>query len=243
MPYHHRLTDAVGVKTYIDWLLLAFLAGAVNAGGFLAANRFVSHVTGFATIAGVDFAEGNWGGALGILTVPLYFLGGVMLSAYLIDRRAHEGKKPRYALVMGLVTTLLLLSAIGGHLGFWGEFGHEAELRYDYFFLSFLCAASGLQNAALTSATGATIRITHLTGLTTDLGIGLVRAAKRSKSDPERRLETIQNAMRAGTIVAFMLGSATGAVLYLRFHYLGFLMPAAIAAYATWVAMQTERSA
>lgn len=240
--YHHRLTDAVGLKTYLDWLLLAFLAGAVNAGGFLACNRFVSHVTGFATIAGVDFAEGNWSGGLGILTVPLYFLGGVMLSAYLIDRRAHEGKKPRYGVVMSLVTMFLLLSAIGGYFHFWGPFGFEMQLRDDYFLLSFLCAASGLQNAALTSATGATIRITHLTGLTTDLGIGIVRAAKRSKSDPERRLDMIQNGMRAGTIIAFMLGSAIGAVLYLRYQYLGFLMPAAIAAYATWVAFQDERS-
>jgi uncharacterized membrane protein YoaK (UPF0700 family) len=241
--YQHRLTDAVGLKTYLDWLLLAFLAGAINAGGFLACNRFVSHVTGFATIAGVDFAQGEWGAAFGILTVPLYFLGGVMLSAYLIDRRAHEGKKPRYALVMSLVTILLLLSAIGGFFNFWGPFGDEMLLRDDYFLLSFLCAASGLQNAALTSATGATIRITHLTGLTTDLGIGLVRAAKREKSDPERRLEMITNAMRAGTILAFMLGSAVGAVLYLKYQYLGFLMPAAIAAYATWVAVQAERSA
>jgi len=116
------------------------------------------------------------------------------------------------------------------------------HLRDDYFLLSFLCAASGLQNAALTSATGATIRITHLTGLTTDLGIGLVRVAKQAKNDPERKIEMVQAAMRAGTILAFMLGSTIGAILYLRYEYLGFLMPTAIAAYATGVALQSKRS-
>ena len=51
--FHHRIHDKVGYKTYLDWFLLAFLGGHVNAGGYLACHRFVSHVTGFATLAGV----------------------------------------------------------------------------------------------------------------------------------------------------------------------------------------------
>jgi len=35
------------------WFLLAFQGGALNAGGYLAVHRFVSHVTGFATLAGI----------------------------------------------------------------------------------------------------------------------------------------------------------------------------------------------
>lgn len=231
--FKHRATEASSLKTYVDWFLLSFLAGCVNAGGYIACQRFVSHVTGFATLAGVDFANRNWDGAIGILSVPVYFLFGVMISAYFIDRRIFEGKQPRYALVMGLAASCLTMATIGGYLGWFGVFGNPAELRRDYFFLALLCGASGLQNAALTSATGATVRTTHLTGITTDLGIGLIRAASLESGHPEQRAEMRANYLRLGTIVSFMFGGAMGAILFLNFEYLGFILPSSIATYAS----------
>jgi uncharacterized membrane protein YoaK (UPF0700 family) len=93
-----------------------------------------------------------------------------------------------------------------------------------------------LQNAALTSATGATIRTTHLTGITTDLGIGLIRAASLDDSDQRRRWEVKANFLRLGTITSFMIGSAVGADLYLVYGYAGFILPAMIALYAMLIA-------
>lgn len=240
--FKHRMTETVSLKTTMDWFLLSFLAGAVNAGGYIACHRFVSHVTGFATIAGLDFARGEWSEAIGMLTVPVYFLFGVMISAYLIDRRAQEGKRSRYALVMGMVTFCLVLASLGGWLGYFGVFGSEVELRDDYILLSLLCMASGLQNAALTSASGATIRTTHLTGLTTDLGIGLIRSVSLPSEHPQRAAENKANWLRIGTILSFMSGGAVGALLFLSVEYLGFLLPAAIAAYATAVAISDAKA-
>jgi uncharacterized membrane protein YoaK (UPF0700 family) len=236
--FRHRISEPVGVKTYVDWFMLSFLAGNVNTGGYLACHRFVSHVTGFATLAGVDAASTRWGDAIGMLTVPIYFLFGVMVSAYFIDRRVHEGKRPRYALVMGLEMLCLVLAAMGGMLGWFGNFGEVMELRRDYLLLALLCAASGLQNAALTSATGATIRTTHLTGITTDLGIGLIRAASIHETDERRRFEIKANLLRVGTIISFMVGSAIGAVLYLEHGYAGFVLPSVIAGYAILMALR-----
>lgn len=93
--FRHRASEKLDLKTIIDWFLLAFLAGNVNAGGYLACHRFVSHVTGFATLAGVDAATGSWGDAFGILSVPLFFLLGVVVSAYHVERRISEGKGAR----------------------------------------------------------------------------------------------------------------------------------------------------
>lgn len=240
--FRNKSYENVGWKTYIDWFLLAFLAGSVNTGGYLACHCFVSHVTGFATLAGIDAAGGKLNSALGILTVPVYFLFGVMVSAYFTDRRVHEGKHPRYAFVMGLVTLLLVIAGGAGILGWFGKFGAPAELNRDYFFLALLCAASGLQNAALTSASGATIRTTHLTGITTDLGIGLIRAASYEYTDPKRQLEIKANFLRSGTIFSFMIGSGSGAFLFLNWGYTGFVLPAGIAAYATYIARRDERA-
>lgn len=239
--FKHKISEQVGLKTHIDWFLLAFLAGSVNTGGWLACHRFVTHVTGFATLAGVGAATGNWHEAIGMLTVPIYFLFGVMVSAYLIERRIHDGKPPRYTWVMAAVGTLLAMAAVGGTLGWFGTFGEAVELRKDYFFLALLCAASGLQNAALTSASGATIRTTHLTGITTDLGIGLIRAASLKSDDPRKPTESKANSLRIGTIVSFMIGSALGAALFMSQKYLGFFLPAAIAFYAMLVAFADLR--
>ncbi len=104
--------------------------------------------------------------------------------------------------------------------------------------MALLCGASGLQNAALTSATGATIRTTHLTGITTDIGIGLIRAASLKSGDKRKETEAKANWLRVGTVISFGAGSGIGAFLFVRTGYMGFLLPAAIALYATLVAFQ-----
>lgn len=236
--FRHHLYRAISHRTYFFWFLLSFLSGSVNAGGFLAAERFVSHVTGFATLFGVAIGKGQWAGALGILSVPIYFLGGNMVAAYFVDRPIHQNKRPHYALVMTLVCSLLVVAAAGGTLGWFGSFGHEPALRQDYFLLALLCAASGLQNAAISTASGASVRTTHLTGITTDLGTGLVRAFY---DKAHYAAEMKASLLRIGTIVSFLLGSAAGAVLYLRFNYLGFLMPASLAALTVWESLRSRR--
>lgn len=212
----------------------------VNTGGYLACHRFVTHVTGFATLAGVDAAAGSWHDAVGILTVPVYFLFGVMVSAFLIDHQIQLGKRPRYVWVMFAVTVLLATAGIAGEFGWFGVFGSELELRKSYILLALLCGASGLQNAALTSATGATIRTTHLTGITTDLGIGLIRAASLRGGDKRKSAEMKANWLRVGTVTSFMVGSGVGATMFIRTGYIGFMLPAGIALYATGVAFQED---
>ncbi|MGZ3699214.1 MAG: YoaK family protein [Bdellovibrionota bacterium] len=236
---HTLYNDDTDLKTSFHWFLLSFLAGNVNAGGYLACGRFVSHVTGFATLFGIDAAHGSWDMAAGILSVPLYFLLGVMISAYLIDRPYHRGRTPHYALVMALVCGCLTLAALGGHYHLFGAFG-DVRLSQDYFLLSLLCMASGLQNAAITTSSGHTVRTTHLTGVTTDLGIGLVRAFTGMHDRKFFLREIKANELRIGTIVSFAIGSATGAILFLKVKYLGFLLPAGIAFYAMLVALRSK---
>ena len=240
--FHHTLDD-YDFKVSFHWFMLAFLSGCVNAGGYLATHRFVSHVTGFATLFGIDLANGRVDAAFGILSVPAFFLFGVMISAYLVDRRIHKKQVPHYASVMGLVFLSLMAASLGGYYGFFGLFGEELRLKQDYIFLALLCMASGLQNASITTASGATVRTTHLTGITTDLGIGLVRALSAGRDKARANFERRANWLRIGTVASFGAGSATSAGLFLKYGYLGFLLPAALALYATFVALHpTERA-
>lgn len=235
--FQHRLEDEGDLKTYFNWFLLSFLAGNVNAGGYLACHRFVTHVTGFATLVGVDVAHQRFDQAIGIFSVPFYFLLGVICSAFLVDRRIHQGKRPRYDWVMFLVFLCLTAAGIAGSLETFGQFGQVLLLKQDYFLLALLCAASGLQNAAITSASGATVRTTHLTGITTDLGIGLVRVWYTDPKSKTRQRTVRNNWLRAGSITSFLGGSIVGAFLFLHLHYQGFLLPAGIAFYSCLVAV------
>lgn len=237
--FSHRLTEPVSYKTYFDWLLLSFLAGNINTGGYLACYRFVSHVTGFATLAGISLHELNWFEAFGALTIPLFFLMGVMLSGYLTEKNKSvkiHGQK--YAPVMWISGLLLGVVAAGGYNNYFGSFGEMASMKHDYILLACLCGACGLQNAAISSASGATIRTTHLTGLTTDLGLGIIRSKFHEMTGHERQIEKRSNLLRAATIISFILGSLVGAAIYSQFKYEGFFFPMLIAFYAAWTARQ-----
>lgn len=210
------------------WFSMAFQAGMINSGGFLSCHRFVTHTTGFATHFGTELAMGNTVSAFGMLSVPLFFLFGSMISAFFVDRRYIRRQRPLYHWMFALISFFMLVISILGESHFFGTFGDSIQLTKDYLLLALLCLSSGIQNAAITSASGAVVRTTHLTGITTDLGIGLVRAFSLGYSDKVQASESKSNWMRAGIIISFVLGSTVSAWIYLRVNYLGFIGPATI---------------
>jgi uncharacterized membrane protein YoaK (UPF0700 family) len=212
--FRHRLQPDTPLHISSRWLVLTFLAGAVNAGGFLAFERFVTHMTGFATLAGIAAAQGDVWGLLSALTVPVFFVVGVMAAASMTLRRR------RYGLVMGIVCVCLLVVAHG--------------LAGDYLPVALLCFASGLQNGAVANASGSTVRTTHMTGVTTDLGLGLVAmlGAHPAERATLRRLVFF----RLATLLAFACGSAAGGYAFLQYGLRAFLLPAALAAWAAFTA-------
>jgi uncharacterized membrane protein YoaK (UPF0700 family) len=228
--FHHRIDRETPTYVILHWLLLSFLAGNINSGGLLASGRFVSHMTGFYTLFGQSAALWRWEEAVGLLSIPLYFLLGAMISAYLVERPIHRGREPHYVLVMSLVFACLLFATVLGQAGWFGSFG-ETHLKIDYVLLALLCMASGLQNTAVSCASGHTVRISHMTGNTTDLGIGIVRAMSIRRHTALHEDEVRAAWLRAGIIGAFAVGSAAGAVLFLRYRFLGFLLPAGLALY------------
>ncbi len=239
--FHHRIHDKVGYKTYLDWCLLAFLGGHVNAGGYLACHRFVSHVTGFATLAGVSLEKRDWVEAVGTASIPLYFLLGAMTAAYFTEKHlASRIHGERFAPVMTIEAALLGLVAVGGSRGWFGGFGAEPNIGNHFIVLACLTGACGLQNAAITSASGSTVRTTHMTGLTTDLGLGLIRAEVHPMSDAHRRSERVANFARIGTLLSFMTGSLIAAFFFARWQYRAFYVPMGIAVYAAWIARRSE---
>ncbi|PIS11113.1 MAG: DUF1275 domain-containing protein [Bdellovibrio sp. CG10_big_fil_rev_8_21_14_0_10_47_8] len=227
-------------KNMAIWLSMAFQGGAINAGGFLACHRFVSHTTGFATYFGTEFSQGHWNAALGMLTVPLFFLLGAAISGFFVDRRLVLHQRPLYTWMFAFISFAMLFISFFGELGSFGTFGEPMEISQDYGMLALLCLCSGIQNGTITSASGAVVRTTHMTGITTDLGLGLVRVFAIGQSKQTKVAEARANGMRTGLIVSFLLGSTVSSYLFFHIQYLGFLMPCLISFLLTVVAFRTS---
>jgi uncharacterized membrane protein YoaK (UPF0700 family) len=129
---------------------------------------------------------------------------------------------------------LCLLIAASGDLFEFGGFGEIFRLKHAFILLALLCLASGLQNAAITSSSLRSVRTTHLTGITTDLGLGLARLFIFSLDKKKYKNEVRSNQLRSGSIVSFVFGSAVGAYVFLKLGYHGFYLPAFITIYAAW---------
>jgi uncharacterized membrane protein YoaK (UPF0700 family) len=217
------------------WMIMAFQAGLLNIGGFMACHRFVSHVTGFATFMGLEVSRGDYRAALGMLSVPVFFLLGAMLSGVLVDVRLKLHKRPKYYLSFALMFFLILIVFFGGVWGYFGPFGESLAKIPAYILLALLCLVCGIQNGTITSVSRSVVRTTHLTGITTDLGIGIVRYFNRKKFTEEKSGEGIAhliqaegaaNLMRLGIIACFGLGSIAGGLLFSKFGYHAFALPA-----------------
>jgi uncharacterized membrane protein YoaK (UPF0700 family) len=207
-----------------SWLLLAFAAGNVNGGAYLACQRYVTHVTGIATEIGLDVAQLTL--LLEYSVVLLFFIAGAMSSVLALQGRYHRGKKPLYALPLVIVSLLLSLTALAGDHDLFGPFGAAVERPADFAFLSALAFSMGLQNAAVASSTGMAVRTTHMTGPTTDLGVHLATSFYITGEAKKSSLRGA--ALRGGKLLAFIMGATAMTPLVRSHKYLAFMMPAAI---------------
>lgn len=209
----------------VVWMLMAFQAGVLNVGGLLACHRFVSHVTGVWTLLGVAARDQQPREFAALLLVPFAFLVGSMVSGWLVDIRLRMDRQPKYYVVFGILFFCILAVALAGMGGFFGAFGANVYHARTYLLTAALCAICGLQNGTITTVSKAVVRTSHLTGITTDLGLGIVRHWNRHRLTDPLPHEGRANLMRAGIIVYFVFGAFAGAYSFPRFGFGGFLLP------------------
>lgn len=212
-----------------SWMMLAMVAGAVNAGAFLACQRFVTHVTGTVTQLGLDMSS------LRLMFEYAIVLGcfilGAAVAVLAIERRTLLTGRPWHAAPLLGVSALLLVVALLGRLGIWGPFGGAVEEPADFALLAILGFAMGMQNATVATSTGMMVRTTHLTGPATDLGVHLAMSCLTA-GEP-RRAAMRGAALRAGKIASFLIGAGLMVPTVAALGWLAFLVPSAAVALAT----------
>ena len=172
--------------------LLAFVAGGINTVGYLCfRHQPITHLTGTSTEFGIAVARLDapemlhWGLAIGA------FVLGAMLSGFIVQQSALQLGR-RYGVVLMLESLLLFAATPLIH--------HESDVG-----LYLASMACGLQNAMVSTYSGATLRTTHLSGIFTDMGIYLGQRL--------RGLEVDMLRIHVCVLVAscFIAGSAAGA--------------------------------
>ena len=217
----NNFSHVLDKSNYALWMSLAFHAGYLNAGGFLASHRFVSHMTGFGTQIGVSFGESNYLVAFEMILAPFFFMLGAGFSGFLVDRRIINEREPR--IIEGVLFIILMnvLILTGGELGLFGTFGEPLLLQRDFLLLFMLTFTCGLQNGMFVSITAGQVRTTHITGLTTDIGLNLVRIFSH-KAKEVKRTEVRKNWLRFNTVLCFSVGSFISTIVFNKFEYWGF---------------------
>ena len=227
IDYARRLTgrERTATSNRHLGLALAFVAGATNAGGFLAVQQYTSHMTGIVSAMADNLVLGVYDLVWSGLGALLSFLAGAACSAAMVNYARRRRMHSEYALPL-LVEAFLLLCF--GVLGAWLS-------RIDGLFVPvtvmLLCFIMGLQNAVITKLSKAEIRTTHITGIVTDIGIELGKLCYWNAAGvPQRhRVRADRNRLRVLCLLAafFFCGGVAGA---LGFKHLGYLSTLPLAA-------------
>lgn len=207
-------------------LLLAFNAGAVNAGGFLVLHMYTSHMTGFASQLADGLVLGNAKLLLNALGAVLAFLSGAAVCAMMVNWGRQHHLRAVYALPLLLEAALMLPFGLMGAITLTWNTPFAVPLTV--LLLSFIM---GLQNAVASKTSGGSIRTTHMTGNITDLGMELGKFFYWNRAGSAAPARVHHNShrirMASGLVGMFVLGGIAGA---LGFKYVGFICTLPLAA-------------
>jgi len=187
--------------------VLAGVAGMVNVVGFLGfQHQAITHLTGNTSLLAAAVVAGDRRAGLALAGSMLAFVAGAVLGGLVIqDSTLRLGRRYGVALML---EALLLAAAV--------------PLFERHLLGGTLCAAVaiGLQNAMVTTYSGAIVRTSHVSGMFTDLGIMLGHTL-RGMPIARRRL-----GLCLVVISCFFAGGLAGAGLFEALAYRALYVPA-----------------
>ncbi len=203
------------------WILwggavLAFSAGSLNTTALMGfTNLSVSHVTGNVSLLSAAIAHFDGRSILYISASLLSFLAGAVLSGFVIGKKSLKLGRS-YGRALYIEAALLLIS-------------YFLYQQHDYLGQLTAAMACGLQNAMVATYSGAVIRTTHLTGLTSDMGAAIGNwLAGRPINKPALGFQAI-------IWYCFCGGGVVGAFLYARVGYGALFVPITIVLIAAFL--------
>jgi len=212
---------------------LAFVAGAVNAGGFMAVQTYTSHVSGAVSRAADELAIGHKALALGAFSTVGCFAAGAFFTSMLVSFGRRHRFRSHYALSLAIEAVLLVILGI---MGYKLHQMHRFALPLTVVLLAFIM---GMHNSVVTTISSAEVRTTHMTGIATDIGLELGRLLYFNRDRSKKMKEITANRDRLKLhgliLVAFFGGGLAGAV---GFQHVGFKIVLFLSAFLGFLALR-----
>ncbi|MDO5059897.1 MAG: YoaK family protein [Neisseria sp.] len=204
--------------------IMAFLAGAINAGGFFAVKQYTSHVSGSMSHAADAAFLGEWQDFLIAMSGVVCFILGAAHANWTVLWAKRRRFRSGYGLSLWLEAVYLLIFGLLG----------VGMSRFGAMFapptLMLLCFIMGMHNTVMTVLSGGAIRSTHMTGTATDLGIELSKILYYTRTNnprlPSVRVNRPKSKLLVGLLLSFLGGGIVGAWGYHQVAY-HFTLPVA----------------
>ncbi|MDR6514911.1 YoaK family protein [Chryseobacterium camelliae] len=191
--------------------LTAFTAGTINIASLLIFLSFTSNVTGHYAIFAAEISKGNWSQVAVVGGwIFLFFFGGFVSNFIVIN---FNRKSKYFAHAMPIVLEIICLMFVGVY----GQLYYQQTLGETEALVALMLFATGLQNGLTASISNFSVKTTHLTGTTTDLGILFsMFTQKKFRSNPELTA-------RAKLLMSIMISYVMGAIFSgLTYYHLEF---------------------
>lgn len=195
-------------KLLLVWMcILTMLAGAVNAISIFGYDgTTVSHLTGLVSKVAINITEGSLEGVWEVLRVILLFFLGAIVSGFITGERAFYLHK-RYGFIIIAIGVLILIP-------------YFLPPKYDVLLFAFVM---GLQNGMVVSFKGIVVRMTHMSGNITDLGVFIGYKLRRNNNE-----KIITGLIPFVAIISFIIGGILGVLLYKSIHNAVFFITSSI---------------
>lgn len=213
---------------WFRWLgyLMAFLGGAINAGGFFAVARYTSHMSGELARLADTLYMGEFDLAITSFFMVVSFVLGATHASWTILWAKRQRFRSSYGISMWMEATYLFIFALISTT--LNELGHNLWVSPT---IMFMCFIMGMHNTVMTILSNGVIRSTHMTGFTTDIGIELSKVLYLSRKDNPRLPDVHVNIPKiklfSGVIFCFVAGGVVGAWGFHQLSYF-FVYPVAL---------------
>ena len=195
-------------KLLLVWMcILTCLAGAVNAISIFGYNgATVSHLTGLLSKVAINITKGSFEGVWGVLRLILLFFLGAVISGFVTGERRFYLYKS-YGFIILTIGVLIFIP-------------YFLSIRYGVLVFAF---TMGLQNGMVVSFDGVVVRMTHMSGNITDLGVFIGYKLRGNKKE-----HYVTGLIPLLAIFSFLTGGILGTLLYSSIHNVVFFVTSSI---------------
>ena len=189
--------------------ILAAIAGALNTAAFHAVGFFSANMTGNVSSLSDHVAHGDWWVSIFYLSIVVAFVLGAGVSTLLINAGRRRNIRSIYAI--GILSEAVLMALLGAMEVFIPSLERGPVLILGLGFLM------GIQNAVVTRISDARVRTTHISGMSTDIGIELsmlLDIARGHEVAEEAEKYRAKLRLHMQTVLSFLAGGVVGVVIY-----------------------------